>query len=127
MDDDDALEQDLRRRYGIDMATLEAMYRDWRDNKIPKSVVEARYLRTRRNHGKLFYRLVRDYLKIETQEAHPLKRRIDDLTEECADLRRENEALRSMLKTHGLDPGQQVEQLLAWGPDELATEADPDG
>lgn len=127
MDDGEALEQDLRRRYGIDMATLEAMYRDWKDHKIPKSVVEARYLRTRRNHGKLFSRLVREYLQIETQEAHPLKRRIGDLVEECADLRRENEALRRLLETHGIDPEKQVEHLLLWGPDELATEAEADG
>lgn len=97
------LEQDLRRRYGIDLATLRAMYRDWKEDGVPKSVVEARYLRTRRQHGKLFSRLVREYLDVETQSAHPLRRRVEELTEEVVALRAEIERLRERLRSGGLN------------------------
>ena len=88
---------ELKRLYGIDLQTLERMYLDWRDNGVPKSVVEARYLRTRRFHGKLFSRLVRKYLDVETQKQHPLTARLALMEHELKRLRVENEALRWQL------------------------------
>lgn len=85
----------LLRRYGVDRATVEQMYREWSEEKVPKSVVEARYLRTRRHHGKLFNRLVRNVLGKETQLAHPMVARVQALEEE-------NARLRAMLEEHGI-------------------------
>jgi hypothetical protein len=78
---------DLMEKYGISLNTLQAMYRDWKEGKVPKSVVEARYLRTRRFHGKLFSRLVLAYLGIQTEHPHPLRNRIEELEREVAYLR----------------------------------------
>jgi DNA-binding transcriptional MerR regulator len=90
-------EDELMRRYGIDLNKLREMYAEWNENGVPKSVVEARYLRTRRFHGKLFSRLVREYLGVETEHPHPLRRRIEELTDEVSQLRRENDELRTQL------------------------------
>lgn len=96
---------DLMQRYGIDIPTLERMYLDWKDGGVPKSVVEARYLRTRRNHGKLFSKLVRTYLGIETQAKSAAAQRVEELEAEI-------EVLRNLLTENGVplpdiapDPG----------------------
>ncbi len=99
---------ELLQRYGITVDTLGAMYRDWNEHKVPKSVVEARYLRTRRFHGKLFSRLVLAYLGIQTERTHPLLDRIDELEQEVA-------YLRKMLDSNGIrldsDPHPAEDQL----------------
>lgn len=91
----DEVEQ-LLRRYGIDRQTVELMYAEWHDAKVPKSVVEARYLRTRKHHGKLFNRLMRLVLAKETQNAHPLRARVEALETEV-------DRLRSLLAEHGIE------------------------
>jgi hypothetical protein len=87
---------ELLQRYGIDLATLRLMYEDWSDRKVPKSVVEARYLRTRRHHGKLFNSLVRRYLGVETERPSASRQRI--LTLEA-----ENRHLRKLLELHQIE------------------------
>lgn len=94
----------LQREYGIDIATLRAMYEEWDVDKVPKSVVEARYLRTRRFHGKLFSRLVRAYLGIETEKPHQLVTRLREMETYV-------EILREQLRCAGLEPVSPPEQM----------------
>jgi hypothetical protein len=94
-------DRELYERYGIDLETLQRMYLEWAQDKVPKSVVEARYLRTRKHHGKLFNKLVRTYLGIETQQPHPLNVKIHEIE-------RENQRLRDLLRHHGIDPNEAI-------------------
>lgn len=92
---DPALEHDLQQKYGISIRTLRQMYEEWETEGVPKSVVEARYLRTRRFHGKLFSRLVLKYLGIETQHPHKMTNRVKELEIQVA-------RLRNLLRDHGI-------------------------
>lgn len=82
--------------YGIDLPTLRRMYDEWRDGAT-KSELERRYLHKPESHGKLFSTLVRNHLGIETE-------RRSSASDEIAQLRTENERLRALLRTHGIDP-----------------------
>lgn len=84
--------------YGIDLATLRAMYQQWQRG-VPKTHLEAQYLHKTQSHGKLFSSLVKRYLGHETERTHPL-------AEEAARLRDENRRLRDLLQRHGIDPGE---------------------
>lgn len=78
--------------YGIDLATLRVMYEEWKSVGRSKSAIERRYLGKSTHHGKLFTKLVRDHLAIETQESSPL--------------RAEVERLRQLLVANGIEPDQ---------------------
>lgn len=82
--------------YGIDLPTLRRMYDEWCAGA-KKSELERRYLHKPESHGKLFSTLVRRHLGIETE-------RHSSATGEVARLRAENERLRTLLRTHGIDP-----------------------
>lgn len=82
--------------YGIDLATLRRMYDQWCAGA-KKSDLERRYLGKPESHGKLFSRLVREYLGIETE-------RRSHLTDERDDLQREVRRLKALLRQHGIDP-----------------------
>jgi hypothetical protein len=82
--------------YGIDLATLRRMYDQWCEGA-KKRDLERRYLGKPESHGKLFSRLVRDYLGIETE-------RRSHLTDERDELEREVRRLRALLAQHGIDP-----------------------
>lgn len=97
-------DDELLQRYGIDAITLAEMYTSWARDGVPKSVVEARYLHTRRFHGKLFSRLVRTYLGIETERTHPLASRLRALEQEV-------EELRAILATEGIAVPPREEQI----------------
>lgn len=84
--------------YGIDRETLERMYSEWREKKVPKTVVEQRYLGTRRHHGKLFSKLVEQHLGISTEQEHPMHARIRELESEV-------DRLRAILRENGIDAG----------------------
>ncbi len=77
------------------MPTLKKMYEEWVGRRTSKSAIERRYLGTGRQHGKLFTRLVRDYLGEDTERPHPLKSRVHELE-------LENERLKGVLREHGL-------------------------
>ena len=64
------------------------MYKEWLDGEA-KSDVELRYLGTGRAHGKRFSLLVKKHLGIDTEKQHPLAA--------------ENERLRQLLRSHGID------------------------
>lgn len=65
------------------------MYEAWLAG-MTKSDVEERFLGSSRAHGKRFSLLVKKHLGIDTERAHPLTV--------------ENERLRRVLRTHGIDP-----------------------
>jgi hypothetical protein len=75
-------------RYGIDEAILREMYQTWLDGDLSKSALEQRYLGTSSHHGKLFTRLVRQHLGIETGKQHAMSRRNELLMREVGRLRR---------------------------------------
>ena len=77
-------------RYGIDKDTLEAMYLEWRQGVRSKTAIERRYLGVSTHHGKLFTKLVRHHLGLETEQRHPLH----------AEVMR----LRQLLERNGIDP-----------------------
>lgn len=88
--------------YGIDRATLEAMYAEWREGRRSKSAIERRYLGKATHHGKLFTKLVRDFLGEETQRPHPLHAEV--------------QRLRRLLEAHGIDPDSDpAAPALPWG------------
>jgi hypothetical protein len=68
--------------YGIDSATLERMYEEWKTGT-SKSALERRYLGRDGSHGKLFTSLVRRFLNPETEERHPLAIENDRLRACC--------------------------------------------
>lgn len=76
--------------YGIDLPTLKMMYGEWQNGKRSKSAIERRYIGKTTYHGKLFTKLVRQHLAIETETRSPL-------TAEVA-------RLRTLLLQHGIDP-----------------------
>lgn len=82
--------------YGIDLATLRAMYDEWKGGA-KKSHLERRYLSKPESHGKLFSSLVREHLGIETEQRSHLTDERDHL---AAEVRR----LTQLLRTHGIDP-----------------------
>ena len=82
--------------YGIDLATLRTMYDAWCAGA-KKSDLERRYLDKPESHGKLFTRLVRDYLFIETERHSSLTSERDEL---AAEVRR----LTALLRSHGINP-----------------------
>mgnify|MGYP005851850433 FL=1 len=82
--------------YGIDRATLQRMYEEWRAGK-SKSFLERKYLGKSDSHGKLFSSLVRRFLGHETERRHPM-------ADELQRLRNENAGLRALLRSHGIDP-----------------------
>lgn len=75
--------------YGIDLDTLRRMYEEWQHG-VPKSFLEEKYLKKTESHGKLFSSLVRRFLGKETEKQHPLVT--------------ENERLRALLRSRGVDP-----------------------
>lgn len=87
-------------QHGIDLATLEKMYEEWRAGA-KKSDLERRYLNKPESHGKLFSSLVRDHLGIETE-------RRSSLAGKVRELEAENRRLRALLARHGVDPGTAV-------------------
>jgi len=80
---------------GIDIETLRELYDLW-CNGATKSSLERDYLRAPQSHGKLFSRLIREHLDIETEKRSSQSDRI-------AELEREVERLRTILQTHGLN------------------------
>jgi hypothetical protein len=76
-------------RYGIDEPTLKKMLTEWRTG-LSKTAIERRYLGKATHHGKLFTKLVRDHLGVETSVRHPLAIEVD--------------RLRALLAEHGIDP-----------------------
>ena len=75
--------------YGIDHATLQRMYDEWR-NGAKKSALERQYLGEPESHGKLFTSLVREHLGIETERhsgqtnrVRALEREVERLSECC--------------------------------------------
>jgi hypothetical protein len=82
--------------YGLSKETLQTMYDEWQRG-ISKSAIERRYLGKATHHGKLFTKLVREYLNIETEKQHPLKCEVD--------------RLRSLLRDSGIDPDTGVPNL----------------
>ncbi|CAN0489716.1 unnamed protein product, partial [Phaeothamnion confervicola] len=76
-------------RYGIDEPTLKKMLAEWRGG-LSKTAIERRYLGKATHHGKLFTKLVRDHLGVETSVRHPLAIEVD--------------RLRALLAVHGIDP-----------------------
>ena len=83
--------------YGIDLPTLRRMYDEWRRGA-KKSQLERDYLGKPESHGKLFTRLVRDHLGIETERRSHLT---DERNELLAEIRR----LRALLRANGINPG----------------------
>jgi hypothetical protein len=82
--------------YGITREVLQEMYDLWCQGA-KKSDLERRYLDKPESHGKLFSRLVREHLGIETEgKSH--------LTAERDALMREVARLTSLLRHHGIDP-----------------------
>ena len=77
-------------RYGTDLDTLAAMYAEWESGVRSKSAIERRYLGKSTHHGKLFSRLMRDSLGIETIRPSTT----------TAEIKR----LRSLLEHYGIDP-----------------------
>lgn len=88
--------------YGIDLGILKEMYREWSEMRVPKSVVEQRYLGTRRHHGKLFSKLVWQHLGIRTELPHPLALRAAALADRVAALESEASLLRELLESRGV-------------------------
>mgnify|MGYP000197513831 CR=1 FL=1 len=82
--------------YGINRATLQRMYEEWRAGK-SKSHLEQKYLGKSESHGKLFSSLVRRFLGYETERRHRM-------ADELQRLRNENTRLRALLRSHGIDP-----------------------
>jgi hypothetical protein len=82
--------------YGITEDALRQMYAEWRAGA-KKSDLERRYLGKPESHGKLFTRLVRDYLGIETE-------RHSHLTAERNELAAEVQRLTALLRANGIDP-----------------------
>jgi hypothetical protein len=76
--------------YGLDLPTLEVMYSEWKVGGRSKSAIERRYIGKSTHHGKLFTKLVREYLHLETERTSSLKL--------------ENQRLRSLLQSHGINP-----------------------
>lgn len=76
--------------YGIDLATVEKMYFEWKSGKHSKSAIERRYLGTSTHNGKLFSKLVKGCLNIETIASSTTH----------GELKR----LRSLLEAHNIDP-----------------------
>lgn len=76
--------------YGIDLSTLRAMYGEWSAGTFSKSAIERRYIGKTTHHGKLFTKLVRMYLGIETESRSPLAAEV--------------ERLRALLTENGIDP-----------------------
>lgn len=83
--------------YGIDIATLRAMYDEWRAGA-KKSHLERKYLDKPESHGKLFSSLVREHLGIETEQR-------SHLTDERDQLAAEVQRLTQLLRAHGIDAG----------------------
>ena len=79
---------------GIDIDTLRTMYDQWCGGAT-KSSLERDYLEAPQSHGKLFSRLVRDHLGVETEKRSSQSDRI-------AELEREVERLNQILQSHGL-------------------------
>jgi adenylosuccinate lyase len=75
--------------YGITIQTLQSMLEEWQRG-VPKSTIERRYLGKSTHHGKLFTRLVREFLHVNTEHVHPLRLEVD--------------RLRGLLVAHGIDP-----------------------
>lgn len=65
------------------------MLDEWRGG-VSKTAIERRYLGKSTHHGKLFTKLVRDYLGVETARRHPL----------VVEVAR----LRALLIANGIDP-----------------------
>lgn len=82
--------------YGLDIATLREMYERWRAGAT-KSSLERDYLDAPQSHGKLFTSLVREHLGVETERRSSQSDRI-------AELEREVEHLRRLLRERGIDP-----------------------
>jgi hypothetical protein len=76
--------------YGLDLPTLRIMYAEWESGGISKSAVERRYIGKSTHHGKLFTKLVRRHLGIETERRAPLAQEVM--------------RLRALLVEHGIDP-----------------------
>jgi hypothetical protein len=78
-------------RFGTpdEAALAKDMYRAWVGG-MSKSDVEQRFLGTSRAHGKRFSIIVKKHLGIETEKQHPLAA--------------ENERLRLLLRSYGIDP-----------------------
>lgn len=76
--------------YGLDRATVEKMYEEWKSGKHSKSAIERRYLGKSTHNGKLFSKLVKDCLNIDTVTASSTHRELD--------------RLRSLLEAHNIDP-----------------------
>lgn len=76
--------------YGLDLPTLRKMYAEWQEGGWSKSAIEHRYLGKTTHHGKLFTKLVREHLHVETERPSSLKT--------------ENRRLRLLLVEHGVDP-----------------------
>lgn len=83
--------------YGIDKATLQRMYDEWRSGT-PKSELERRYLGKGESHGKTFTALVRRHLNIETEKTHPLVKENQKLTVRLKELEVENKELKKQLR-----------------------------
>ena len=77
-------------QYGLDRAMVEEMYDEWKSGRLSKSAIERRYLGKSTFNGKLFSKLVKDCLGIDTVTA--------------SSERLERERLRSLLVAHGIDP-----------------------
>lgn len=73
----------------VDLATVRKMYEEWRQG-VAKSTLEARYLGKSSSHGKAFSSLVRKRLGIETERRSGMVA--------------ENERLRALLRSNGIDP-----------------------
>lgn len=82
--------------YDIDIGTLREMYDRWRAGAT-KSSLEREYLNAPQSHGKLFSTLVREHLGVETEKRSSQSDRI-------AELEREVERLRRVLRAHRIDP-----------------------
>ena len=76
--------------YGLDRATVEKMYAEWKSGKYSKSAIERRYLGKSTHNGKLFSKLVKDCLDINTVTASSTHRELG--------------RLRSLLEAHDIDP-----------------------
>jgi hypothetical protein len=66
------------------------MYLEWRDNKVPKSLLEQQYMGISQAHGKRFTSVVRQYFGIDTEKQHPMAV--------------ENHKLKEILRRSGIDP-----------------------
>lgn len=83
-------------QYGIDEATLKRMYDEYCSGS-SKSELERRYLSKPTGHGKVFTKLVRDHLGIETEARSRLSEELDRMTSEIS-------RLRALLASHGIEP-----------------------